>query len=62
MSEQAPGDDRPPRTGDAEIDSALAELDNLSSLPLTAQHDRLAAVHEHLHAALDRPRSSAEPD
>jgi hypothetical protein len=44
----------PPQTGDAEIDRALGELTDLPSAPLSEHHDRLAAVHEVLHRALDR--------
>lgn len=44
----------PPQTGDVEIDRALGELADLSSTPLSEHHDRLVAVHEVLHRALDR--------
>ena len=47
-----------PSTGDAEIDRALSELTDLPSTPLGEHHDRLAAVHEVLHRALERD----EPD
>ena len=57
---QSDSDDRtPPQTGDAEIDRALGELADLPSTPTSEHHDRLAAVHEVLHHALDR---SDEPD
>ncbi len=52
-------DDTPPSTGDPEIDRALSELGDLPSTPLREHHDRLAAVHEVLHRALDR---DDEPD
>jgi len=54
MTEPAAGDAAPPATGDPEIDRALGELADLPSLPLAERHDRLAAVHEVLHRALDR--------
>ena len=59
MSETMAGDDTPPSTGDPEIDGALSELVGLTSTPLSEHHDRLAAVHEVLHHALDR---NDEPD
>jgi len=54
MSEPMPNGGTPPSTGDAEIDRALSELADLPSMPLSEHHDRLAAVHEVLHQALDR--------
>ena len=57
MSEPTPKRDTPPSTGDAEIDRALSELTDLPSAPLSEHHDRLAAVHEVLHRALDRDES-----
>jgi len=44
----------PPLTDDAAIDDALLGLGELEATPLTEHHDRLAQVHEVLHAALDR--------
>ena len=44
----------PPLTDDAAIDDALLGLGELASTPLPEHHDRLAQVHEVLHAALDR--------
>lgn len=52
--------ERPPITGDAEIDQALAEVSDLDHRPLVEHHDRLARAHEVLHGALDR--ADAEPD
>ena len=59
MSDPAGDGDTPPETGDADIDRALSELADLPSTPLSEHPDRLAAVHEVLHQALDR---SDEPD
>ena len=47
-------------TGDPTIDDALQSLNDLPSTPLAEHHDRLAGVHEALHAALER--SGDEPD
>jgi hypothetical protein len=44
----------PPTTDDATIDDALLGLGELAATPLPEHHDRLAQVHEVLHAALDR--------
>jgi hypothetical protein len=44
----------PPTTDDATIDHALLGLGELAATPLPEHHDRLAQVHEVLHAALDR--------
>jgi len=44
----------PPLTDDAAIDDALLGLGELAATPLPEHHDRLAQVHEVLHAALDR--------
>ena len=44
----------PPVTDDAAIDDALLGLSELAATPLPEHHDRLAQVHEVLHAALDR--------
>jgi hypothetical protein len=49
-----------PTTGDPAIDDALQGLRDLPSIPLSDHHDRLAQVHEELHAALER--SGDEPD
>ena len=54
MSEPTEDGATPPSTGDPEIDRALNELADLPSRPLDEHHDRLAAVHEVLHRALDR--------
>jgi hypothetical protein len=54
MSEPVADGDVPPRTNDAEIDTALRALTDLPTLPLSEHHDRLASVHEVLHRALDR--------
>jgi hypothetical protein len=50
-AEESPG---APRTGDEAIDEALLKLADLSDAPLPEQHDRLAAAHQTLQAALDR--------
>ena len=54
MTESTADDATSPATGDPEIDRALSELVDLPSRPLAEHHDRLAAVHEVLHRALDR--------
>lgn len=47
-----------PRTGHAEIDAALARLEELAQLPVNEHHDLLAGVHETLHRVLhDRSES-----
>lgn len=46
-----------PRTGEPEVDRALESLQGLESAPLADHHDRLARVHEDLHAALNADRS-----
>lgn len=48
-----------PTTGQPAVDSALASLQGLESEPLADHHDRLAAVHEELHAALNADQSGA---
>jgi hypothetical protein len=59
MSDPVGDGGTPPQTGDGEIDGALSELADLPTTPLSEHHDRLAAVHEVLHHALDR---ADEPD
>ena len=54
MSEPSADGAAPPSTGDPDIDRALSDLPDLPSRPLSEHHDRLAAVHEVLHRALDR--------
>jgi hypothetical protein len=44
-----------PQTGHAAIDDALLGLVDLASTPLSDHHDRLAAAHDVLHEALERP-------
>lgn len=60
--EQPEQPDRPgmgvPRTGEPEVDRALESLQGLESAPLSDHHDRLARVHEELHAALNADRSA----
>jgi len=46
-------------TGDAEVDAALRALDDLAETPLAEHHDRLAAAHERIHAALDPDRADS---
>lgn len=46
-----------PRTGEPEVDRTLESLQGLESAPLADHHDRLARVHEELHAALNADRS-----
>lgn len=50
-----------PTTGDPAIDDALQGLRDLPSVPLGEHHDRLARVHEALHAALERSGDEPEP-
>ncbi|MGI8459256.1 MAG: hypothetical protein ACR2LI_14265 [Propionibacteriaceae bacterium] len=53
-------DDRPPRTGQPEVDAALAAMIGLGSLPLREHHERLTRAHETLHAHLqDQPRGES---
>lgn len=42
-----------PVTGNAQVDRAVAEVADVSDLPLAEQHERLVAAHESLHRALD---------
>jgi len=48
-----------PVTGQPAVDHALAALQGLESEPLADHHDRLAAVHEDLHAALNPDQPDA---
>jgi hypothetical protein len=48
-----------PATGDPAIDDALQGLSDLPATPLSEHHDRLAQVHEALHAALERSGDDA---
>lgn len=48
-----------PRTGEPEVDRALESLRGLESAPLPEHHDRLARVHEELHAALNADRADS---
>ncbi|GAB3925039.1 hypothetical protein GCM10011575_04770 [Microlunatus endophyticus] len=48
-----------PVTGQPAVDHALTALQGLESEPLTDHHDRLAAVHEELHAALNPDQPDA---
>ena len=58
MSGPPAGPVPPPQTGHREVDAALAELDGLDGLPADQHADRLAAVHEALHAALQAERGA----
>lgn len=49
-----------PVTGEPAVDRALESLQDLESLPLADHHDRLARVHEELHAALNAEHSGAD--
>lgn len=48
-----------PVTGEPDVDRALESLQGLESAPLTDHHDRLARVHEELHAALNAEHPGA---
>jgi hypothetical protein len=52
MSESLPPE--PPRTGDDQIDSAMAEVRQLEELPAEDHHDVLSRAHDRLHDALQR--------
>jgi hypothetical protein len=43
----------PPKTGNSEVDQALADLAGLESVPLPDHHDRLAQAQARLQAALE---------
>jgi len=57
---QRPWDRPAPDTqnGHAEIDEAMRGLGDLSQVPVADHHDRLARVHEVLHAALHPERNA----
>ncbi|MBO0812803.1 MAG: hypothetical protein J2P23_12260 [Microlunatus sp.] len=59
-SDPAEDSARAPVTGEPEIDRALETLQGLESSPLEDHHDRLARVHEELHAALNSDRRTGE--
>ena len=48
------GRDERPTTDDPVIDEALADLDDLDTLPLADHQDRLVRAHEVLQGSLDR--------
>lgn len=47
----------PPRTGDREIDDALAHVQQLDDVPVADHHDVLVPAHERLQQALHRDHS-----
>jgi hypothetical protein len=49
-----------PVTGEPEVDRALQSLQGIESEPLADHHDRLARVHEDLHAALNADHSASD--
>ena len=59
VSEAVP--EKPPVTGDAEIDTAMGEVRQLEELPAADHHEVLGRAHEELHRALQRdPDSSSD--
>lgn len=49
-----------PETGEPQVDRALESLQGIESAPLSEHHDRLARVHEELHAALNADHSASD--
>lgn len=49
-----------PATGEPQVDRALESLQGIESAPLSEHHDRLARVHEELHAALNADHSASD--
>ena len=54
MTEADTGEDERPRTGDQQIDDALAGVEQLEELPVADHHDVLAPAHDQLQQALHR--------
>lgn len=61
MTDSAAGPAGPPITGEGAVDQALSGLSDLSSVPVSQHHDRLAQAHEALHQAL-HPAGDATSD
>ena len=61
-SEAEAGPDRhePPRTGDEQIDEALAGVEQLEELPVADHHDVLAPAHDRLQQALHRDHAGTD--
>ena len=51
----------PPRTGHAEVDSALADLAGVEESSPEEQRERLASAHAILHGVLQEPTADASP-
>lgn len=49
-----------PVTGESQVDRALESLQGIESQPLADHHDRLARVHEELHAALNAENPASD--